>query len=100
MAKVADFGWRPDIEPEEWTGTTQYMAPEFSEILLSGTNQVDHAVVTEEGIPPVESSDASNSGKRASMEEEPEGEYIEVCDTNAIHRTARLSTRRIFRPGN
>ena len=30
MAKVADFGWQPDISPDEWTGTTHYMAPEFA----------------------------------------------------------------------
>ena len=30
VAKVADFGWRPDIAPEEWTGTSHYMAPEFA----------------------------------------------------------------------
>eukprot|EP01048_Picozoa_sp_COSAG05_P026844 COSAG05_NODE_7536_length_799_cov_6710.162857_1_plen_191_part_10 len=38
VAKVADFGWRPDIEQEEWTGTTQYMAPEFGKSLASNDN--------------------------------------------------------------
>ena len=36
VAKVADFGWRPDITPEEWTGTTQYMAPEFAALQQLG----------------------------------------------------------------
>ena len=30
VAKVADFGWRPDLPPDEWTGTTHFMAPEFA----------------------------------------------------------------------
>ena len=43
VAKVADFGWRPDITPEEWTGTTQYMAPEFAALQQLGEAEGTHS---------------------------------------------------------
>jgi serine/threonine protein kinase len=29
-AKIADFGWVPELNQDEWTGTPLYMAPEFA----------------------------------------------------------------------
>eukprot|EP01047_Picozoa_sp_COSAG01_P071903 COSAG01_NODE_11289_length_1965_cov_2.263666_1_plen_628_part_10 len=29
-AKIADFGWVPELTQDEWTGTALYMAPEFA----------------------------------------------------------------------
>jgi serine/threonine protein kinase len=29
-AKIADFGWDPQLKQDEWTGTALYMAPEFA----------------------------------------------------------------------
>jgi serine/threonine protein kinase len=42
VAKVADFGWQPDISPDEWTGTTHYMAPEFA-VLRDAANILSDA---------------------------------------------------------
>eukprot|EP01047_Picozoa_sp_COSAG01_P039235 COSAG01_NODE_3229_length_6382_cov_76.522521_2_plen_877_part_00 len=30
IAKIADFGWVPELTQDEWTGTALYMAPEFA----------------------------------------------------------------------